>query len=326
MDTINQCEIQSLIEYFSKTMYRAKYADDIAKDVMGKCIELAKLDYNVTILDNSSGDLCAHYPSHLIFMESENNPTGELIKNTIYEGIEPQRLRELISKSRSARCRTRFPMPVIFYQGKYVCRSATLSGGPEIYGRSGFDYFFAGDQSENNDDEDIEQPNNCNNWVLCDQVRKEDIKLLRALNVGTIVDFMVEKKKVKFGLNVTSSEKVDKENRYSQFTILSLPYPGCEFFREFRDQNYSAENLYYNWSQTHVDAEIIVPQDNITERVQVKWKDYKAVDTREDCFPTEIGNQLDKLVAYVPTNVVKWDSAHGATAMRPVEDQSAIRR
>lgn len=81
-----------------------------------------------------------------------------------------------------------------------LSRSATLSGGPEIYGRSGFDYFFAGDQSENNDDEDIEQPNNCNNWVLCDQVRKEDIKLLRALNVGTIVDFMVEKKKVKFGL------------------------------------------------------------------------------------------------------------------------------
>lgn len=76
--------------------------------------------------------------------------------------------------------------------------------------------------------------------------------------------------------SVTSSEKVDKENRYSQFTILSLPYPGCEFFREFRDQNYSAENLYYNWSQTHVDAEIIVPQDSVSERVQIKWKDYKV--------------------------------------------------
>jgi myotubularin-related protein 14 len=81
--------------------------------------------------------------------------------------------------------------------------------------------------------------------------------------------------------SVTSSEKVDKENRYSQFTILSLPYPGCEFFREFRDHNYTAEKLFYNWSQSHVDAEIIVPQDIITERFQVAWKDYKV------CVPIE---------------------------------------
>lgn len=37
-------------------------------------------------------------------------------------------------------------------------------------------------------------------WALFDQLRHSDIKLLKALNVGTIVDFMVEKKKVKFGL------------------------------------------------------------------------------------------------------------------------------
>src|SRR5205823_2454413 len=28
------------------------------------------------------------------------------------------------------------------YKDKYICRSATLSGGPEIYGRSGLDYLF----------------------------------------------------------------------------------------------------------------------------------------------------------------------------------------
>lgn len=80
-------------------------------------------------------------------------------------------------------------------------RSATLSGGPEIYGRSGLDYLFAGEATNNEDQvEDDNNQSNGNNWVLCDQVRKDDIKLLRALNVGTIVDFMVEKKKVKFGL------------------------------------------------------------------------------------------------------------------------------
>lgn len=42
--------------------------------------------------------------------------------------------------------------------------------------------------------------NKITNWPLFDQLRHSDIKLLKALNVGTIVDFMVEKKKVKFGL------------------------------------------------------------------------------------------------------------------------------
>jgi len=31
--------------------------------------------------------------------------------------------------------------------------------------------------------------------------------------------------------SVTSSEKVDKLNRYSDFSLWSLPYPGCEFFK-----------------------------------------------------------------------------------------------
>ena len=38
-----------------------------------------------------------------------------------------------------ARCRTRFPVPVILFRGRYVCRSATLSGGAEIYGRTGLE-------------------------------------------------------------------------------------------------------------------------------------------------------------------------------------------
>lgn len=37
-------------------------------------------------------------------------------------------------------------------------------------------------------------------WQLFDRVRSQDIKLLKTLNIGTIVDFMVEKKKVKFGM------------------------------------------------------------------------------------------------------------------------------
>lgn len=129
-----------------------------------------------------------------------------------------------------------------------------MSGGPEIYTRSGFDYFFCGDnvpvkspttldedayeaQESSINEEAVPVEKGTNEWQLFDRVRNQDIKLLKTLNVGTIIDFMVEKKKVKFLVNVTSSEKVDKEKRYQDFRIISLPYPGCEFFREFRGKS-----------------------------------------------------------------------------------------
>lgn len=89
---------------------------------------------------------------------------------------------------------------------------------------------------------------------------------------------MVEKKKVKFGMNVTSSEKVDKEKRYSEFTIISLPYPGCEFFRSFRDNNYSGDGLVFDWGQAYVDANIGVPDDSFTNQLNIDWDNYKAWD------------------------------------------------
>ena len=48
---------------------------------------------------------------------------------------------------------------------------------------------------------------------------------------------------------VTSSEKVDKENRYSEFILSSIPYPGCEFFRTWKDRGYQAEGLVFDWNQ-----------------------------------------------------------------------------
>lgn len=80
-----------------------------------------------------------------------------------------------------------------------------------------------------------------------------------------------------FILRVTSSEKVDKEKRYSDFNVLSLPYPGCEFFRQFRDNNYSHEKLVFDWTQGHVNADINV--DTITSQLlNINWDQYKAWD------------------------------------------------
>lgn len=110
-----------------------------------------------------------------------------------------------MKNARFARCRSRFPLPVILYKGRHVCRSATLSGGPEIYGRSGLEYFFAGNETapalQQQEVEDSRTgESNISDWQLFDKVRNHDIKLLKTLNVETIIDFMVEKKKVKFGM------------------------------------------------------------------------------------------------------------------------------
>lgn len=83
-------------------------------------------------------------------------------------------------------------------------RSATLSGGPEIYGRSSFDYLFSGGvdwkQYYDDGDDEIVVPETQSDWQLFDRVRSQDIRLLKAFQVQTIVDLMVEKKKVKFGV------------------------------------------------------------------------------------------------------------------------------
>ncbi|KAF2885628.1 hypothetical protein ILUMI_20570 [Ignelater luminosus] len=292
---ISSQDIRNLISYFSKNTYRAREVDPIGNEILQKCIELMKIDYSIFLISNNNGELSSNYPNQLMFLERENahnqtvtignsnSQSAQRATNTIYESLyDPQSIRDQISKARLARCRARFPIPVILYKGKYICRSGTLSGGPEIYGRSGLDYLFYGSDSAtepcNNVDSNEDTTNSQSDWQLFDRVRSQDIKLLKRFNVGTIIDFMVEKKKVKFGMNVTSSEKVDKENRYSDFTIISLPYPGCEFFKEFRDNNYSAEGLVFNWAQTYVDACVCVPDNSITSQLRIEWDKYKNWD------------------------------------------------
>ncbi|XP_021931879.1 myotubularin-related protein 14 [Zootermopsis nevadensis] len=291
MEEVKQEDVHQLLEHFSKCLYKAKEADSKSQDVMQRCLKLVTLDYSHVVISNIGGELSANYPSHLIILEYER-PSANVSGNprpsepprttgTIYENMhDATKLRELFGKSRFARCRARFPLPVILYRGKHICRSSTLSGGPEIYGRSGLDYLFSVTETsaEDEDEEVMGAAQTQKDWQLFDRVRSQDIRLLKTLNVGTIIDFMVEKKKVKFGMNVTSSEKVDKENRYSDFTIVSLPYPGCEFFKEYRDNDYVAKGLVFDWTQSHVDAVIGVPDDAVSSQLKIDWEKYKVWD------------------------------------------------
>ncbi|XP_027629051.1 myotubularin-related protein 14 isoform X1 [Tupaia chinensis] len=139
-----------------------------------------------------------------------------------------------------ARCRGRFVCPVILFKGKHICRSATLAGWGELYGRSGYNYIFSGGADDA--------------WADVEDVTEEDC-----------------------ALRVTSSEKVDKAQRYADFTLLSIPYPGCEFFKEYKDRDYMAEGLIFNWKQDYVDAPLNIP-DSLTHSLNIDWSQYQSWD------------------------------------------------
>ncbi|ENN77538.1 hypothetical protein YQE_05986, partial [Dendroctonus ponderosae] len=113
--------------------------------------------------------------------------------------------------------------------------------------------------------------------TICDKLRNLDIKLLKMYNVKSIVDIMVENSKYKHSLCVSASEKVDAA-RYSSFDLICLPYPGCEFFKDYHDANYQARGLVYDWESPLNDAVISVPDDNINRGLGISWEQYKKWD------------------------------------------------
>ncbi|MEE6502413.1 hypothetical protein FKM82_004511, partial [Ascaphus truei] len=239
------------------------------------CLDLFGKDYCYSLIQNPNGELCSHYPRQIVFLEYESTEDD---KHTFESTVQVSRLQDLVNRSKMARCRGRFVCPVILYKGKHICRSATLAGWGELYGRTGYNYIFSGGtddawaESEVTEDEAAGRNGDSQ---LFDKVRGHDIKLLRYLSVRYICDLMVEKKKVKFGLNVTSSEKVDKAQRYADFTLLSVPYPGCEFFKDYKDRDYSAEGLVFNWKQDYVDAPLSIPI-SLSRSLNIDWREYQV--------------------------------------------------
>ncbi|ROL45292.1 Myotubularin-related protein 14 [Anabarilius grahami] len=260
-------EITDLIYEFSKSQYRAKEVTPWVERVEKRYLELFDRDYKYSIIHNTNGEVCGHYPRKIVFLEYESSDNN---KESFESTVQISKLQDLVNRSKMARCRGRFVCPVILYNGKHVCRSSTLAGWGELYGRTGYNYIFSGGSDDTLGEAEEVLEDDC-------AVRGSDIKLLKYLSVHYICDLMVEKKKVKFGLNVTSSEKVDKAQRYSDFTLLSVPYPGCEFFREYKDRDYTAEGLVFNWNQDYVDAPLTIPI-RFTSNLNINWSEYQSWD------------------------------------------------
>ncbi|XP_042679224.1 myotubularin-related protein 14 isoform X3 [Centrocercus urophasianus] len=183
--------------------------------------------------------------------------------------VQVGKLQDLINRSKMARCRGRFVCPVILYKGKHICRSATLAGWGELYGRTGYNYIFSGGSDDAwADAEDISEEDSAlrnADSQLFDKVRGHDIKLLRYLSVRYICDLMVENKKVKFGLKYRTDVQRDSQGT------------GCEFFKEYKDRDYTAEGLIFNWKQDYVDAPLSIPA-SVTQSLSIDWSEYQSWD------------------------------------------------
>lgn len=83
---------------------------------------------------------------------------------------------------------------------------------------------------------------------------------------------------VNFFFRLSSSEKADKKQRYMEFPLFLLPYPGCEFFKNYRDNNYSGENLVFDWTQPHIDIELDLPDEQPISQLSIDWSEYKEWD------------------------------------------------
>ncbi|XP_061689420.1 myotubularin-related protein 14 isoform X2 [Syngnathoides biaculeatus] len=274
-------EIGDLIDLFSRTQYRAKAVSPRMAEIETCSLELFAKDYKYSVIHNSNGEVCGHYPRRIVFLEYE---CTDVDRDRFESTVQISKLQDLVNRSKLARCRGRFVCPVILYNGKHICRSSTLAGWGELYGRTGYNYIFSGGSDDTlTDSEDLPEddlPVRNGDSQLFDKVRGHDIKLLRYLSVRYICDLMVENKKVKFGVNVTSSEKADKAQRYADFTLLSVPYPGCEFFKDYKDSDYTAEGLVFNWNQDYVDAPLTIPAC-LNKTLNIDWAEYQSWDLVE---------------------------------------------
>lgn len=76
--------------------------------------------------------------------------------------------------------------------------------------------------------------------------------------------------------SVTSSEKIDDTKKYSCFRIIPAPYPGCEFFLDFKKNNYNPEGLVFNWAAKPIDSALNVKPNPAIDQLDIEWSKYKV--------------------------------------------------
>lgn len=75
---------------------------------------------------------------------------------------------------------------------------------------------------------------------------------------------------------LTSSEKIDNTEKYDVFRIIPTPYPGCEFFSDFKKNNYNSEGLMFDWSDPYINSTLDVKPNPAVDQLGIQWSKYKV--------------------------------------------------
>ncbi|XP_035228098.1 myotubularin-related protein 14-like, partial [Stegodyphus dumicola] len=219
-------------------------------------------------------------------LESANCEECSNYNESCASNLKPVKFRNLACSSSSSRCRTRFPVPVMLSNGKFICQAATLSvrkgavleqltqpkerkemvhdGTTQT--NDTIDTIPASRSSVVSSFTTLVNPNSMN------QLKEQDVRLLEYLGVSVICDLMVEDRKIHTGVTVGSSGKVNKDI-YEDFQILQMPYPGCEFFRKYHEANRDPTGLKFDWGRRDVTTEFKLPE-RLSEPSSYRFSNY----------------------------------------------------
>eukprot|EP01102_Stenamoeba_stenopodia_P020663 TRINITY_DN8145_c0_g1_i1.p1 TRINITY_DN8145_c0_g1~~TRINITY_DN8145_c0_g1_i1.p1 ORF type:complete len:567 (-),score=131.08 TRINITY_DN8145_c0_g1_i1:295-1995(-) len=272
MSPIDDQQISRLFAYYSKNYDAASNRNDPELlELQKNCNMLFAKDYETSIIPNHNGEYCVTYPLELVIIERSKHSDDEQNVN------DADSLKSLFFRSRFARVRARFPVPVILFRGKNICRSSTLSQKAEFLMQHAGNQLKMAVESAGLAFSDLSLLQE-DSSTLMERIRSSDVFLINVLGVRFICDLMTENKKTKFGLKICSSEKVDMHDRYSRFVIASIPYPGVEFFKQFNEKNHCAQDLYFDWPSNIDSATLSVVGDPRYSNLLKMCKDYKNWD------------------------------------------------
>jgi len=271
--------------FWEKQLYAQKLSDI--------SVELFNRDSHCEAIDNDRGHYCGSYPRKIVIpikpKNTKNVIDGQESLEDSEEALNYKTLfDDIVTYGRFGRARCRFPVPVMQVFGKYICRSSTLSSGKEIVAQATVNklksFFGFGHESAKKEislskaeaNEAFNSLSYYDQWV--GSCRQLDIQLLQSFGITDIFDLMVENKKVKYGMYVSSSEKIDRENRYKNFSLNVIPYPGCEFFTEFSKNQRNGKDLFFDWKQNEVNALLKVTNPVLNG---IDFSSYKTWDLNE---------------------------------------------
>lgn len=217
-------------------------------------------DYDYEVIDNEEGQICATYPLKMYFLKGSKGGATVQQSTALLEPLQ--------HGARFGRVRTRYPMPVILFRGRNICRSSSLTRRLEAlvqtthnsirdtltYSDSNGTQTSPEQQattvgSDSAEMMELLQTLQSDQTTAMDKHRLADITLIRTLRVTHIADLMLENYKKIMGVSVCSSEKNDSYKRYADFKLLVLPYPGVEFFRYFSPlEPEMATGLHFDWT------------------------------------------------------------------------------